>query len=100
MQYDLFHVYTVDVHSLFVLRNLRRFAVAEFAHEFPLRGELYAAIPKPELLLLPLLFHDIAKGAVAAIIPNLALPTPLPFANITISIATPSWSPGWCRTIC
>ncbi|MBZ0071639.1 MAG: [protein-PII] uridylyltransferase [Gammaproteobacteria bacterium] len=62
MQYDLFHVYTVDEHSLFVLRNLRRFAVPEYAHEFPLCSELMANLPRQELLLLAGLFHDIAKG--------------------------------------
>lgn len=62
MQYDLFHAYTVDVHSLFVLRNLRRFTVPEHAHELPRCSEIMATIPKPELLMLAALFHDIAKG--------------------------------------
>ncbi len=62
MQYDLFHVYTVDQHTLFVLRNIRRFADAETARELPLAHELYARLRKPELLLLGGLFHDIAKG--------------------------------------
>lgn len=63
MQYDLFHVYTVDEHTLTVLRNLRRFTVAEHKHEFPLCSDLMTKhIPKPELLYLGALFHDIAKG--------------------------------------
>ncbi|MEY4730848.1 MAG: bifunctional uridylyltransferase/uridylyl-removing enzyme [Pseudomonadota bacterium] len=62
MQHDLFHVYTVDEHILMVLRNLRRFAVAKFAHEFPFCSKLYNAFDKPELLLIAALFHDIAKG--------------------------------------
>jgi [protein-PII] uridylyltransferase len=62
MQYDLFHVYTVDQHTLVVLRNIRRFGDAEAAKTFPLAHELYARLRKPELLLLAGLFHDIAKG--------------------------------------
>lgn len=62
MQYDLFHTFTVDQHTLFVIRNLRRFFVNEFAHEFSLCSEVSNKIKKPELLLLAGLFHDIAKG--------------------------------------
>jgi [protein-PII] uridylyltransferase len=62
MQYDLFHVYTVDEHTLRLLRNLRRFAVAEHAAEFPLASAIAHTIPKLELLYLAGLFHDIAKG--------------------------------------
>jgi [protein-PII] uridylyltransferase len=62
MQYDLFHAYTVDQHTLFVIRNLRRFSLAQFHHEFPFCSKLIASIPKPELLYLAALFHDIAKG--------------------------------------
>jgi len=62
MQYDLFHVYTVDEHTLRVLRNLRRFQVSEHDHEFPLCSAIARRIPKLELLYLAGLFHDIAKG--------------------------------------
>ena len=62
MQHDLFHVYTVDQHMLFVLRNVRRFAVPEFRHEFPFLSELMQRLVKPERLYLGALFHDIAKG--------------------------------------
>ena len=62
MQYDLFHAYTVDQHTLFVVRNLRRFSVPEFCHEFPLASGIFHHLKKPELLYLAGLFHDIAKG--------------------------------------
>lgn len=62
MQYDLFHVYTVDEHSLFVVRNIRRFTIAAHRQEFPLCSELMEGLAKPELLYLAGLFHDIAKG--------------------------------------
>jgi len=62
MQHDLFHVYTVDAHSLMVLRNLRRFTVPEFRHEFPVQSEIIQKVVKPERLYLGALFHDIAKG--------------------------------------
>ncbi len=62
MQYDLFHVYTVDEHTLRVVRNLRRFAVPEHHHEFPRLSQIIQALPKIELLYLAGLFHDIAKG--------------------------------------
>jgi len=62
MQYDLFHAYTVDQHTLFVVRNLRRFSVPEFCNEFPLASGITRHLKNPELLYLAGLFHDIAKG--------------------------------------
>ncbi|RKZ94514.1 MAG: [protein-PII] uridylyltransferase, partial [Gammaproteobacteria bacterium] len=62
MQHDLFHIYTVDEHTLFLVRNLRRFSCPEFKDEFPLCSEIFYQLPKPELLYIAGLFHDIAKG--------------------------------------
>jgi [protein-PII] uridylyltransferase len=62
MQHDLYHVYTVDEHILKVVRNLRRFAVPELAHEFPLCSRLMSDFARPEVLYVAGLFHDIAKG--------------------------------------
>ena len=62
MQHDLFHVYTVDQHILMVLRNVRRFFMAEHAHEYPFCSQLAGGWDKPWLLYLAALFHDIGKG--------------------------------------
>ncbi len=62
MQYDLFHAYTVDAHTLFVVSNLRRFAIEKFNHEFPAMSQIMQSLPRQELAYLAALFHDIAKG--------------------------------------
>jgi len=62
MQFDLFHVYTVDEHTLFVVRNMRLFEQDEYSEKFPLCQQVLKEIPKQELLYLAGMFHDIAKG--------------------------------------
>jgi [protein-PII] uridylyltransferase len=62
MQYDLFHVYTVDQHTLTVLRNIASFRSEASKERFSLAFEVWPRLRKPELLLLAGLFHDIAKG--------------------------------------
>jgi len=62
MQYDLFHVYTVDQHTLFLVRNLERFFEAEANEQFALAHELALRVRQPELLFYAAIFHDIAKG--------------------------------------
>ncbi len=63
MQYDLFHAYTVDAHTLFVVSNLRRLAIPKFNHELPLvSARSCSRCRKPEIAYLAALFHDIAKG--------------------------------------
>ena len=62
MQFDLFHLYTVDAHTLLVVRNLRRFSTPQGQAESPLAHTIMTRFDKPELLILAALFHDIAKG--------------------------------------
>ena len=62
MQHDLFHVYTVDQHILQVMRNVRRYTMPEFAHEYPLCSRLIAGFDRHWLIYIAAIFHDIAKG--------------------------------------
>ena len=62
MQYDLFHAYTVDAHTLFVVSNLRRLAMPKYDHELPELSRIMQSLPKQEIAYLAALFHDIAKG--------------------------------------
>ncbi len=62
MQYDLFHAYTVDAHTLFVVSNLRRLAIKRFDNELPNLSRIMQSLPRQEIAYLAALFHDIAKG--------------------------------------
>ncbi len=62
MQFNIFHAYTVDEHSILTIRNLRRFFVDEYTYEFPTAHQIAKNLCKPEVLFLAGLFHDIAKG--------------------------------------
>ncbi|MCB1797178.1 MAG: HD domain-containing protein, partial [Candidatus Competibacteraceae bacterium] len=62
MQYDLFHAYTVDAHTLFVVSNLRRLAIPRYDHELPHLSRIMQSLPRQEIAYLAALFHDIAKG--------------------------------------
>uniref|UniRef100_UPI0030DDD689 [protein-PII] uridylyltransferase n=1 Tax=uncultured Marinobacter sp. TaxID=187379 RepID=UPI0030DDD689 len=62
MQHDLFHIYTVDVHTLRVIRNMVRLNSPDSRTEYPLASRLIHQLPKPELLYIAGLYHDVAKG--------------------------------------
>ena len=62
MQHDLFHIYTVDAHTMMVIRQMRRLLFASAAEKFPLAARVVADLPKVELLYIAGLFHDIGKG--------------------------------------
>ncbi len=62
MQYDLFHSYTVDAHSLRVVRNLRRFGIANDGGRDSRLTKIMQGIEKPLVLYVAGLYHDIAKG--------------------------------------
>ena len=62
MQHDLFHIYTVDAHTLQVVENMRKFRLPEAADSFPIAAHIFKNLPKVELLYIAGLYHDIAKG--------------------------------------
>jgi len=62
MQHDLFHIYTVDAHTLEVITNMRRFLYPEYQERFPVTSRVARHLPKMELLYIAGLYHDIGKG--------------------------------------
>ncbi|MCY1286472.1 Bifunctional uridylyltransferase/uridylyl-removing enzyme [compost metagenome] len=62
MQHDLFHIYTVDAHTLNLIKHLRKLQRPDMAEKYPLASKIMERLPKPELIYLAGLYHDIAKG--------------------------------------
>jgi len=62
VQYDRFHIYTVDEHSLRGVRNLERLRDGEFKENSPLLTDVMREIDNVEILVLAMLFHDAGKG--------------------------------------
>ena len=62
MQHDLFHIYTVDAHTMMVIRNMRRLFYRSSEEKFPVAHHCIKHLPKIELLYIAGLFHDIGKG--------------------------------------
>lgn len=62
VQHDMYHIYTVDIHTFFAVEQTERMLSGELKEKLPLPCEVAAQIGKPELLILAVLFHDIGKG--------------------------------------
>lgn len=63
VQHDMYHIYTIDTHSLFAIRELERLRTLEYKREFFLLATIFEEVARPELLTLAVLLHDIGKGA-------------------------------------
>jgi [protein-PII] uridylyltransferase len=62
VHHDLYHVYTVDVHSVAAVDRLRALVRGDIAHEYPLACRLAAEVPRPAILFLATLLHDVGKA--------------------------------------
>ncbi|MDY7559340.1 [protein-PII] uridylyltransferase [Pseudomonas sp. 10B1] len=62
MQHDLFHIYTVDAHTLNLIKHLRKLQYTQSSDKFQLASKIMGKLPKPELIYLAGLYHDIGKG--------------------------------------
>lgn len=62
MQHDLFHIYTVDAHTMSVIRNMRRLHYRSAEQDYPVAAHCVRNLPKIELLYIAGLYHDIGKG--------------------------------------
>lgn len=62
MQHDLFHIYTVDAHTMKVIQKMRQFRHREYREQFSIAHRIVNQLPKIELLYIAGLYHDIAKG--------------------------------------
>jgi [protein-PII] uridylyltransferase len=62
MQYDMYHVYTVDEHTLFAIGILHKIEQGLLKDELPLVSQLMPTIVSLRALYVAVLLHDIGKG--------------------------------------
>jgi len=62
VQHDLYHIYTVDQHSLRAVKEFESLRAGDFRENLPLLTQLAREVDKVEVLILGILFHDIGKG--------------------------------------
>ena len=62
MQHDMYHVYTVDEHTIFCIGIMHRIESGELKNDHPLAAEIVSKIQSRRALYLAILLHDIAKG--------------------------------------
>ncbi len=98
MQHDLFHIYTVDAHTLKVIQVMRQFRHREHRERFSIAHRIVNQLPKIELLYIAGSITTSPRGA-AVITRSWARRTWSPSADATISAnGTPTWLPGWYAT--
>lgn len=62
VQFDSYHVYTVDIHSIFMVREIERLINYEYEKKFPFLTKVAETLVKRHVLFLACLFHDMGKG--------------------------------------
>lgn len=62
IQYDAYHVYTVDIHSIFMVKEVEKLIKGEYKKEFPSLTRVATEVSKRHVLYLACLFHDMGKG--------------------------------------
>ncbi|EKD42627.1 MAG: hypothetical protein ACD_73C00080G0001, partial [uncultured bacterium] len=62
VQHDMYHIYTIDTHSIFAVNELSKLYAGDYDNEFPQYAQLLAQVKRPEMLTMGLFLHDIGKG--------------------------------------
>ena len=62
VQHDAYHVYTVDIHSIFMVNEIENLKKGEYEKQFPLVTQIAKEVSKRHILYLACLFHDMGKG--------------------------------------
>jgi [protein-PII] uridylyltransferase len=62
MQFDMYHVYTVDEHTIFAIGILHGIITGKYTEEMPIASEIIHLVKSRRVLFLSVFAHDIAKG--------------------------------------